>query len=80
MDSALQKYYEDRLTMMSTPAWKELMTDVESMIKTTDTLSGVVDERTLNYRRGELSIMRWLLSLRDVSDKSYEELKNANNS
>jgi hypothetical protein len=80
MDIILQKYYESRLSMMSLPAWKDLMDDVKLMLDSTNTLSGVTPDN-LGYKQGEVSIMRWLLTLADTSEKAYEQLKdeNANN-
>jgi hypothetical protein len=70
----LQKYYEDRLTMMASQGWRDLMDDVEEMRKATDTLSGVTPEN-VRFKQGEVAIMNWLLSLRETSDKAYEGLK-----
>jgi hypothetical protein len=72
----LQRYYEDRLAMMSEKAWKDLMEDVDAMLQATNDLSAVQDEKTLHFRRGEISIMRWMLSLKETSEKAYEELVN----
>jgi len=74
MDVNLQKYYEDRLSMTSTGAWKDLMEDVQGMLDATNTLSGVTVDN-LGFKQGEVSIMRWLLALADTSDKAYEQLK-----
>jgi len=75
MDASLQEYYELRLRMMSDRPWYQLMEDVEEMLKATNDLSSVPDEKTLHYRRGEISMMRWMLSLRDVSEQAYQQLK-----
>ena len=74
MDINLQKYYESRLDMMSSLAWKELMEDVQKMLDATDQLSGVTVDN-LRFKQGEVSIMRWLLNLADTSEKAYEQLK-----
>jgi hypothetical protein len=78
MTPELQRYYEDRLSMMGDPAWADLMIDVEGMLEATNDISSIQDEKTLHFRRGEISIMRWLLSLQSVSEQAYEELKNEN--
>jgi hypothetical protein len=57
MDINLQKYYESRLDMMSSTAWKELMEDVQKMLDATNTLSGATPEN-LGFKQGEVSIMR----------------------
>ncbi len=77
MTPELQAYYEQRLSMMSEPAWADLMVDVEGMLQATNDISSIQDEKTLHFRRGEISIMRWLLSLQSVSEQTYEDLKNA---
>jgi hypothetical protein len=74
MTPELQKYYENRLDMMGSQGWKDLIADVEVMLKTTDTLAGVTAD-TLRFRQGEISIMRWLVSLKETSELAYEELK-----
>jgi hypothetical protein len=74
MDKQLQKYYENRLEMTASEAWKDLMLDLEGMISATDTLSGVTPD-TLRFKQGELSIMRWLQSIADTSRKAYEQLR-----
>ena len=79
MDVILQKYYEDRLSMCSTDAWKELMKDIEGMLKATDTLSSVTATASLDFRKGEVSMMRWMLSIADMSEEAYKGLQDENN-
>ena len=74
MTPELQKYYEERISMCSSEAWKDLMEDVQTMLSATNVLDGVTPE-TLQYKQGEVSIMRWMLALKDVSEQTYEELK-----
>lgn len=78
MDKILEKYYEDRFSMFSTQGWKDLVEDVREMLNASNTLSGVTAEN-LQFKQGEISIMRWILSLEEVSGKAYEELNNADN-
>ena len=63
MDIELRQYYEKRLLMMGDVAWKQLIEDVEEMIKATNDITSVQDEKTLHFKRGELSIMRWLVKI-----------------
>ena len=74
MDLNLAKYYEARLDMMASQGWIDLMEDVAKMIQATDSLSGVTVDN-LQFKQGELSIMRWLSSLEDISETAYESLK-----
>ena len=75
MTPELQRYYEARLSMMGSEAWNDLMADVGEMLKATDTLSGVTPEN-VRFKQGEVSIMKWLLSLKEISNSAYEDLKN----
>lgn len=74
MTPELMAYYESRLEMTTSPGWRDLMADVEQMLAATNTLSGVTADN-FRFKQGEVSIMRWLLALADMSDKSYEQLK-----
>jgi hypothetical protein len=38
MKKEIQKYYEDRFTMMATQGWKDFVEDVETMLVATDNL------------------------------------------
>ncbi len=75
IDQTLQKYYEDRLSMMASQGWKDLMDDLETMKISTDTLSGVTPEN-VRFKQGELSIINWLLNIQNTSESAYEVLKN----
>ena len=70
----LKAYYEARFSMCCEKGWKDLVVDVEEMLKATDTLAGVQDEKALHFRKGEISIMRWILSLQRVSEEAYDQL------
>ncbi len=74
MTPQLQRYYEERLSMCSSEAWKDLMDDIQLMLDATNKLDGVTADN-LQFKQGEVSIMRWMLSLKDVSEQTYEELK-----
>jgi len=77
MTPELQRYYEDRIAMMNTPAWKELMEDVQSMVNATNKLNGVT-VNNLQFKQGELSMMNWILNIKDISEETYEGLVNEN--
>lgn len=75
IDTELQKYYDAMFDMMGSPGWKYLMEDFENMRKAADTLNGIDDEKKLNFRRGELSIINLVLNRKDMCEKAYEGLK-----
>ena len=70
----LQKYYEARFDLMSKEGWKDLMEDVDTMINSLNNISTIPDEASLHFKKGELSILTWLRTLKEVSERAYEEL------
>ena len=78
MEKELQNYYEERFSMMGSVGWKDLTIDIESMIDSLNNISSITDEKTLHFRRGEMSILVWLKNLRGVSEQAYEELNATN--
>lgn len=74
MTPELQAYYDNRFSTMATQGWQDLVDDATEMFKAVNNLSPVVNEQDLYYRKGQLDILQWLLSLRDSSAAAYEQL------
>jgi hypothetical protein len=74
----LQHYYENRFSMMGSDGWKDLVEDIDSMIASLNNISVIPDEQSLQFKKGELSILTWLKTLRQVSERAYEELNEKN--
>ena len=78
MNQELQKYYEERFSMMSTQGWIDLMEDVDKMIEPLNNISTIADEKSLQFRNGEYSILIWLKNLKQVSERAFEDLNEKN--
>lgn len=76
MTNELQKYYEDRFDMMSKKSWKDLIEDATNIYNEYIKVTSVSPTNSLDYRRGQIDILHWLISLEDVSKQTYEELSN----
>lgn len=74
MTPELQKYYEDRFSMMATQGWLDLLEDIDNMATALNNISTVSDEKDLQFKKGELSILTWLKTLKQVSEQAYEDL------
>ena len=74
MNRELQDYYENRFAMMATKGWSDLLEDLQLMIDSTDTLGGIETVEQLHFRKGEMSIMNWIKTLRESSTEVYEQL------
>jgi hypothetical protein len=78
MTPELQKYYENRFSTMGTDGWLDLMEDIDNMIASLNNISTIPDEATLHFKKGELSILTWLRTLKEVSERAYEDLDEKN--
>ena len=74
----LDKYYLDRFSMMGSDGWKDLVEDIDTMIASLNNISVISDEQSLQFKKGELSILTWLKTLKEVSERAYEELNEKN--
>jgi hypothetical protein len=78
MTPELQKYYEDRFDLFSKQGWIDLMQDVDKMLESMNNVSTIADEKSLQFRKGEISILIWLQTLKWVSERAYEDLNEKN--
>lgn len=74
MDKALQKYYEDRFSMMASTGWTDLVDDAKEIFKAVNNLAPVTTESELFFRKGQLDILQWFLTLKESSASAYEQL------
>ena len=78
MSPELQKYYEDRFDLFSRQGWADLMEDVDTMLIPLNNVATIADEKSLQFRKGEISILTWLQTLKGVSERAYEDLNEKN--
>ena len=64
--------------MMGSDGWKDLVEDIDIMIASLNNISVISDEQSLQFKKGELSILTWLKTLKEVSERAYEELNEKN--
>ena len=78
MNPELQKYYEARFDVFSMPGWIDLIEDVDNMLNALNNVSTIADEKSLQFRKGEISILTWLTNLKEISARAYEDLNEKN--
>jgi hypothetical protein len=71
----LKRYYEARISMFGEEGWRDLMDDLREIEKATNDIAGIQDEKALHFKRGELSMIRWMLGIEDMSREAYDQLK-----
>ena len=75
MDKDLQDYYEARFDMMATKGWNDLMEDVDKMAISYNNLFEVSTEAELNFKKGQIDILLWLMGLKETSEQPWLELQ-----
>lgn len=68
-----QKYYEELFNTFSTPGWKLITAKWEEVEKTKDSIRTIIDG---NYeqRKGELTMLNWMLNFEEDHRKVYDSL------
>jgi len=55
-----------------------LIEDIDKIIASINNIATVSDEKDLQFKKGELSILTWLKTLKEASETAYEELNEKN--
>jgi hypothetical protein len=76
MDEKLQAYYEARFSMMATQGWKDLLEDAQGFFDGINKVAAIQNENDLFMKKGQLDVLQWLLSLKDSSSQTFEQLMN----
>lgn len=76
MDKELQRYYEERFSMMVTTGWADLMDDLKVLLDQYSNIDSVNTDDTLQFRKGQVDILKYILGLKELSERTYEELQN----
>ena len=79
MDEKLQRYYEDRFSMFASQGWFDLVEDAQNIRQSIDKVSSIKTTEDLYFKQGQLDILDWLLTLKAMSEKVYEDLQHESN-
>lgn len=75
MNKELEEYYTERFSMMASKGWKQLIEDAKIMRDNYANISSINTGEELHFRKGQLDILDWLLTLKEVSENAFEELQ-----
>lgn len=70
-DVELERYYQDQFAMYGSHGWLGLMEDLAYMLKTAEKLDGIDTAEQLHFRKGEINILRMLLSYKETRETAY---------
>ena len=75
MNKELEQYYEARFDMMAGKGWLDLIDDIQKMYDARNHVLGVQSEQDLYFKKGQLDVLQWILTLKQSSEEVYEQLK-----
>ena len=67
------RFIEDRLAMMETEGWLDLIADLETIQEGVVNIDTMTDEKDLWEAKGQLQILRFLLTLENTTKITMEQ-------
>ena len=67
------QFLEDRLSMMETEGWRDLIQDLENLENSASSINSMNSEKDLWFAKGQLHMINFLLSLNTATNLALEE-------
>ena len=73
-----ERFLADRLGMMETDGWLDLVQDIKNLEESVVNLDSINSEQDLWLIKGQLRLINFILSLEDSTNLALEELQDGN--
>ena len=73
MSKTDNRFIEDRLAMMETEGWLDLVADLEKITSSVVAIDTMTDDKDLWSAQGQLNILRFLLTLENTTKITLEQ-------
>ena len=73
-----ERFLEDRLGMMETDGWLDLVQDIKNLEESVVNLDSINSEQDLWFIKGQLRLINFILSLETATNLALEELQDGN--
>lgn len=70
----LKDFYSRRISLVEQDGWRDLMEELDTLSQAVDSVDSLENERDLWFARGQLSVLRQMLSLDEATKLAMEEL------
>lgn len=74
VDDQTKKFYRDRTDLVEQDGWRDLIEELKNLEELYNKLDSIESEKDLWFAKGQLSILRQILSLEDTTKRAVEEL------
>lgn len=71
----LINFYKDRLSMCESNGWGELMKELDTLSEVVNNIESAENEKDLWFARGQLSVLRQMSALEDLTKQAADELR-----
>ena len=71
-----KEFYRDRVDLLETEGWADLIEELKVMSDSVKRLDSIDNEKDLWFARGQLSILRQMIVLEDATKAAMTELDN----
>ena len=71
-----EEFYRDRIELLETEGWSDLIEELKVMSESVKRLDSIDNEKDLWFARGQLSILRQMIVLEDATKAAMTELGN----
>jgi len=69
-----KEYYYNRLHLIEQDGWRDLVAELENLEVIYNKLDSIESDKDLWFAKGQLSILRQILSIEDTTKRAMEEL------
>ena len=73
-----ERFLEDRLGMMETEGWLDLVQDIKNLEESVVNLDSINSEQDLWFIKGQLRLINFIISLENATNLALEELQDGN--
>tara|TARA_B110000046_G_C12969691_1_gene388388 strand:- start:1001 stop:1243 length:243 start_codon:yes stop_codon:yes gene_type:complete len=73
-----ERFLEDRLGMMETDGWLDLVQDIKNLEESVVNLDSINSEQDLWFIKGQLRLINFIISLENATNLALEELQDGN--
>ena len=74
VDDQTKKFYRARTDLVEQDGWRDLIEELKNLEELYNKLDSIESEKDLWFAKGQLSILRQILSLEDTTKRAVEEL------
>jgi len=74
VDDQTKKFYRARTDLVEQDGWRDLIEELKNLEEIYNKLDSIESEKDLWFAKGQLSILRQMLSLEDTAKRAVEEL------